>query len=117
MLKAARMNDTSTPATSAPTRPTHGDPVIEAMSAEVNAPARNWPSMAMFTTPTRSEMTPPRAPNTSGTLRLSAPRSRPGMASDAPAADHARKPITNTTAKAVVTQSGTRRYERVSTTA
>ena len=77
IAKAASTNETSMPATAAATRPSSRLPVIEAITAELKAPASSWPSMAMFTTPTRSLSTPDIAPKISGTLTVTVLMSRP----------------------------------------
>ncbi len=51
------------------TIPIHGLPVALATTAEAKAPESSIPSMAMFTTPERSQMMPDMAPKVIGTLR------------------------------------------------
>ena len=60
-------------------------------TAEVNAPPSSMPSMAMFTTPDRSQRTPESAPNTIGTARLTDACSTPVRLIDWPAATQTRK--------------------------
>ena len=55
--------------TTAATIPIQWLPVALATTAEAKAPDRSIPSMAMFTTPARSQMMPDIAPKVIGTLR------------------------------------------------
>jgi hypothetical protein len=61
--------------------------------------------MATFTTPTRSEITPPRAPKISGALSPTLPMSKPVTGRVAPAAAHVRNPTRNSTANTVMSHS------------
>src|SRR6478735_2077067 len=107
IANAASTNDTSTPATRAASRPTTQLPVRVAVIAETKAPASSWPSMATLTTPPRSEMTPPRAPNTSGTDRLIVPNSRPVTGTgSSPEPAKARNPNMNSSAYTITSQIG-----------
>src|SRR5262245_34972345 len=63
----------STPLTAAAASPAAELSVTEATTAAVNAPTRNWPSIAMLITPERSHSTPHRAPRISGVAKLSVP--------------------------------------------
>ena len=51
--------------------------VMVATMAAVKAPPSSWPSMAMLTTPTRSQSTPEREPKTSGTASVTEPAMSP----------------------------------------
>ena len=114
MEKVASTNDTSTPATTAAMSPATSDWVMDATTADAKAPASSWPSIATFTTPTRSEMTPPSAPKISGALSPTAPTSSPGTGMVAPAAAQLRKATRNRAAKTEVSHRGveTARYAR-----
>ena len=62
-----------------------------------NAPARNWPSIAMLTTPDRSHITPDSAPYTSGVAETSVPASSWTKSSVPPRAAQTRNDQVNTT--------------------
>ncbi len=84
MLNTARTMDTAAPAAAAAIRPMYGlPPVMVATRAAVNAPPRSCPSMAMFTTPTRSHSTPESEPKTSGTASVTEPATRPASEMEA----------------------------------
>ena len=113
----ASTKETSTPATIAANRPATGWRVMDATTAEANAPASSCPSIATLITPTRSEITPLSAPKMSGALRPTAPTSRPGTGIVAPAAAHARKATRNISAKMLMSQSGVLRARNAMTAA
>ncbi|MNI55597.1 hypothetical protein D3C73_1105570 [compost metagenome] len=111
MLNTARTMDTAAPAAAAAIKPMYGLPVMVATSAAVKAPPRSCPSMAMFTTPTRSQSTPEREPNTRGTANVTDPATRPASEMEgwrAPATIQTSKANTNTTAKAMGSHLGDR---------
>ena len=54
------------PATAAAARAAKKDWLTEKITEAAKAAARNWPSIAMFTTPARSDRTPASTPNNSG---------------------------------------------------
>ena len=114
MANEARMVETSAPATIAPTRPRRGCPVSVPIIAATKAPASSCASIAMLTTPTRSEITPPSAPKMSGVLTVSAPARSPTRGTVAPAAAHVRNPSRKISANTVVSHSGTLRAARTS---
>ena len=90
------------------------------MIAAVKAPPRSWPSIAMFTTPTRSQSTPEREPNTSGTASVTDPAISPAremLVVRAPPTTQIRNAATNSTMKATVTQPGTLRLRVLRNTA
>ena len=66
-------------------------------TAAANAAARNCPSMETLTTPARSQITPQRAPNTSGVARDRVPANwlLTGKGRSRPEAAQVRKPTTN----------------------
>ncbi len=72
----------------------------------------------MFTTPTRSPMTPVSAPKTSGTASATAPDRTPASgivwSCEPPAPAHTRNPQSPAAAKTIVAQIGTRRPRVVS---
>ena len=79
---------------------------MEETSAAVKAPASSWPSMAMFTTPARSDSTPDMEPNTRGVVMSMAPVNRPTRVMFCvvvPPMIHTMTPITNTTVKVMMT--------------
>ena len=109
MLNSARTMDTTAPATAAASSPTNGLPVSDATKAAVKAPPSSWPSMAMFTTPTRSHSTPEREPKTSGTASVTEPAMRPAsemLGVRAPPTTQIRKAATKSTVKAIGNQRG-----------
>ena len=105
-----RRNETSMPAIAAAKSPANGEPVMVPTTAETKAPAKSWASIAMLTTPTRSEMTPPRAPNTRGTASTSEPANSSGTRSVSSAAAQVRKPVSAKTAPAMGIHRGTARF-------
>lgn len=115
IAKAASTNETNMPATIADARPMSGCPVREATTADTNAPASSWPSIATLTTPTRSESTPPSAPKMSGTDRATVPTRRPGTGIVWPADAQVRNATRNRIANTTVNQSGTFADRRTST--
>ncbi|MGX1161900.1 hypothetical protein RKD54_002809 [Pseudarthrobacter sp. SLBN-100] len=109
MLNSASTMDTTAPATAAAASPMKGFCVMLATMAAVKAPPRSWPSMAMFTTPTRSHRTPDKEPKTSGTARVTDPATRPAremFGVRAPPTTQMRNAVTNRTMKATVSQPG-----------
>ncbi|MDT4880371.1 hypothetical protein FQZ97_1161190 [compost metagenome] len=109
MLNSASTMETTAPATAAASSPTKGFPVIVATMAAVKAPPSNWPSMAMFTTPTRSHRTPESEPNTSGTASVTDPAMRPAremFGVRAPATTQMRKAATKRTINVTGSQRG-----------
>src|SRR5665647_95243 len=90
-------------------RPMTGLLVSQPAIAALNPPPRSWLSLAMFTTPARSPITPPRAPNTRGTAsRTAPPMSRTtGKSRSLPAPAHERKATRRTLAKTRESQMGT----------
>src|SRR5665647_2388888 len=109
MVNTPSTNATRAPARIAVSRPITGLLVREPAIAALNAPASSWLSIAMFTTPARSPITPPRAPNTRGTARRTAPpMSRTtGKSRSLPAPAHERKATRRTLAKTTESQMGT----------
>ena len=69
IARTARTAASSPPVMTAPIRPAQVLPVTLATTAATKAPDRSMPSIAMFTTPARSQSTPDRAANVIGTAR------------------------------------------------
>ena len=76
MAKTASRAPTTQPAAAPAIRPSHSDPEALATMAATNAPSSSWPSMPMFTTPDREQITPVSAPSMIGMDWLSVPCSR-----------------------------------------
>ena len=105
-VKTARIQPTSRPATTAAMSPASRLSVSEPTTADRKAPASNWPSIAMLTTPARSHRTPDRAPKISGTLSSSEPWSRPVSGMDLPETAQVRNDIMKAIPKAAIAHAG-----------
>ena len=76
MANTASSAPTTQPAAAPAIRPSHRFPEALATMAATNAPSSSWPSMPMFTTPDREQITPVSAPSMIGMDWLSVPDSR-----------------------------------------
>ena len=97
MANRARSAAVTTDASTAANRAAGIDWVTEPTTAAANAAFRNWPSMATFTTPARSPITPASEPRTNGVARARVPASwlLTGNGSELLAAAQLRKPSTS----------------------
>src|ERR1700749_1570335 len=76
MAKTASSAPTTKPAAAPAIRPSHRFPEALATIAAMNAPSSSWPSIPMFTTPDREQITPVSAPSMIGMDWLSVPWNR-----------------------------------------
>ena len=93
MAKTAKSQEIAIPAKGATSSPAHVLCMSEAMTPDKNAPASNWPSIAILMTPDRSEIIPAIAPKISGTARIKPPCSSPVKGTNFPAAAQQRNDI------------------------
>ena len=77
IAKIAKIKEISAPAIGATIKPQVVFWVRLATTPAANAPASNWPSIAILITPDRSQSTPAIAPKISGTESKSPPRNSP----------------------------------------
>ncbi|CAB4586887.1 unannotated protein [freshwater metagenome] len=89
--------------------------VSEPTTAARNAPVRSCPSIAMLTTPTRSDMIPPIAPRARGTARTTALPRMNAKGREFPAANHASSATTASNPKIRVSHNGVTRLRCANT--
>ena len=104
----ARIVDSSAAPIIAARTPTQSEPVMLPITAAKNAPVRSWPSMAMFTTPTRSLMMPPMPPRIIGRASTRVLPSKNPTGTSAPAASQPSNETIATRPKEIVSHFGTR---------
>ena len=98
--------DNSAAPTIATMSPRYRLSVSEPTTAARNAPVRSWPSIAILTTPTRSDMIPPIAPRARGTASTTAFPRMNANGSVFPAASHASSATTASNPKTRVSHNG-----------
>ncbi len=79
IAKTACTSASMAPKKAAPTSPSSHVPVLSAAQMPKNAPISIIPSSPMLTTPARSEIRPPSAPNVSGVAYWSVPANSPAV--------------------------------------